>query len=155
MAKCAKCEAETTGKSKYCKPHAAEAREAWRLMVASKAEAKADDYAHFADAARLAHAAGHAAAVAAVPVPMVINGYAPIDDGVCGFAWVTIRPATSRFAKWAAKNLGARRAYGGGLMIWISDYEQSMTRKEAYACAYARTLGEQGIPGISWGSRID
>jgi hypothetical protein len=155
MSKCIKCDSETTGKSKYCKPHAAEAREAWRLMIASKAEAKADDLAHFKHAAAIAHEAGHKAAMAAIPVPMVINGYAPIDDGVCGFAWVTIRPATSRFAKWAGKTLGASKAYGGGLMIWISDYHQSMTRKEAYACAYARTLGEQGIPGIGWGSRID
>jgi hypothetical protein len=58
-------------------------------------------------------------------------------DGVCGFAWVVVKPATSSFAKWLKKTGWADKAYGGGLSIWIGGYNQSMTRKEAHAAAMA------------------
>lgn len=102
--------------------------------------------------------AGQVAASAAAVQPMVVsNGkgnswYVP--DGVCGFAWVQIRPATSAFARWLkAKGLG-RTAYGGGLQIWISAYNQSMQRKEAHAQAMAKVFSEAGYRAYA-DSRMD
>lgn len=102
-----------------------------------------------------AHAAGEEAAKACVPTPMHIRGFAPIADGVCGFAWITIKPATSKLAKAAKEHYGARPAYGGGIQIWVSAYDQSMQRKEAYAHAFARVLNDAGHDRVYPGSRMD
>lgn len=112
-------------------------------------------------------AAGRAAANACVPTPMVVTQYAnPFDtrsavmyrdvvnDGVCGFAWVVVRPGTSRFARWLKKNHLARTGYGGGVHIWISDYNQSMERKQAHARAMASVLTMAGIDAY-YDSRMD
>jgi len=114
-----------------------------------------------------ANAAGKAAAEAAVPVPMVVQQHADVtdddsrvlkqwvvDDGVCGFAWVTIHPGNCSFALWLKKNHGAKKAYRGGMMIWISEYGQSMTRKHEYAKAYAQVIRDAGVDAYS-GSRMD
>lgn len=64
-----------------------------------------------------------------------------VADGVCGFAWVQVKPGTSSFAKWLVKNNYARKdSYYGGVCIWISDYNQSMQRKEAHAYAMAEVF---------------
>lgn len=107
----------------------------------------------------MADNAGRAAAEACVPTPMIVcDGsytYAPILDGVCGFAWVNIKPGTSKFARWLTKNNLARRdSYYGGVTVWISGYGQSMARKEAYAHAFANVLRENGIQAIAM-SRMD
>ena len=107
-----------------------------------------------AETFRTAHAAGTAAATAAVPEPMHIAGYAPVTEGVCGFAWITIRPGTSHAARYAKRVLRARAGYHGGMEIWVSGYGQSMTRKEAYAEAFATTLRAAGIEATA-GSRMD
>lgn len=78
-----------------------------------------------------------------IPTPMVVTGGGfreYIADGVCGFAWIVIKPATAKFAKWLKANNLASKNYGGGLQIWISDYDQSMQRKEAHAAAMADSL---------------
>lgn len=111
--------------------------------------------------------AGVEAANACVPTPMVVTQHAnPFDtrsavlfrdvvsDGVCGFAWVVIKPATSRFARWLKDRRLARTGYGGGVHIWISDYNQSMQRKEAHARAMARVLEMSGINAYA-DSRMD
>lgn len=115
-----------------------------------------------------AHAAGCAAAEANVPVPMIVQERAsPLNDnspvtrswhvseGVCGFAWITVKPGTSSFARWLVKNDLARSAYEGGVSIWVSSYGQSMERKEAYAHAFAKVLRENGISRAWAGSRMD
>ena len=74
----------------------------------------------------------------------------------CGFAWVTIKPATSKFAR-ALKAAGvAKTAYGGGLQVWNpgGSYTQSMDIKEEGAYAYAKVLQENGISAYA-GSRAD
>lgn len=77
-----------------------------------------------------------------------------VEDGACGFAWVTIRPANCAFAKWLRlKNLGDK-AYGGGVQIWVSDFNQSVQKKEAYADAFAAVLKDYGIKAFS-NSRLD
>ena len=78
-----------------------------------------------------------------------------VADGVCGFAWVTIKPATSSFARWLVKQGLARPAYGGGVQIWIHEYNQSMQRKEAHAGAMAAVLREGLGLSIYSGSRMD
>jgi hypothetical protein len=103
-----------------------------------------------------ANAEGVKAATAMVPNPMIVQGYEndPIMDGVCGFAWVTIRPGTSRFAKWLVQNDLASKAYGGGVQIWIGAYNQSMQKKEAHARAMAKVFQAAGISATA-GSRMD
>lgn len=86
------------------------------------------------------------------PIPGAKEYYEP--EGLCGFAWITIYPGNCPAAN-AAKKLGiARKAYGGGVQIWVSDFDQSMARKEAYAQAYAKVLQEAGLKAYA-GSRLD
>lgn len=114
-----------------------------------------------------ADAAGRTAATTVVPTPMTVVRHANVlddaspvaqrwvvPDGVCGFAWVTIRPGTSAAARYAKAALGARKGYHGGMEIWVSDYSQSMTRKEAYARAFANVLTAAGVTAYA-GSRMD
>ena len=115
-----------------------------------------------------AMAAGRVAAAKTVPTPMAVQNargltdgfdwnrpYEVVSDGVCGFAWVKVRPATSAFAKWLKKTGKVRNlAYTGGYDIWISDYNQSMQRKEAHAEAMAEVLRNAGIKAYAQ-SRMD
>lgn len=115
-----------------------------------------------------ADAAGKAAVEKLHVVPMIV-GHAKnffgndidyskqtyyVEDGVCGFAWVTVKPANSKFAKFLkASGLGRKGVYGG-MSMWIRDYNQSLQKKEAYAHAFARVLNENGINAYSE-SRMD
>ena len=104
-----------------------------------------------------AWAAGVAAAKAAIPEPMVVSGMGQryfVSEGACGFAWVKVRPANSAFGNWLKKEKLARPAYNGGLDIWISDYNQSVARKEAHARAMAAVLKDAGINAFA-DSRLD
>lgn len=81
-----------------------------------------------------------------------------VMDGVCGFAWVTVRPGTSRFARWLVKEgIGSPDSYRGGVSVreYGGDrYSQSYTRKMAAAEAYAAVLREAGIKAYADG-RLD
>lgn len=81
--------------------------------------------------------AGLQAGYDVVPTPMVVRGYesTPVMDGMCGFAWVSVRPGNSAFARWLVKTGRGRSAYGGGIQVWISAHSQSYTRKHAHASA--------------------
>lgn len=69
-----------------------------------------------------------------------------ITDGPCGFAWVNIKPGTSRFARYLVKaGLASKDSYYGGVTIWIGDYNQSMAKKECHAHAMAKALRAAGI----------
>lgn len=116
-----------------------------------------------------AHAAGMAAGAAAKPAAMVVGHAASVfgndidyskptyvvPDGPCGFAWVNVKPGNSRFANWLKKNgLGRRDSYYGGVSVWVREFGQSMTRKEEYAYAFAKTLRAEGVE--AWAnSRMD
>lgn len=125
---------------------------------------------------REAHEAGMKAGRSVGVAPMVVSKHAnPLDDsspvekawivpdGPCGFAWVTIRPANSRAAKvmasmFTGKTGGGhakRNEYEGGMMLWVWEFNQSLTRKEAYAYAFAKHLTDAGIPKVYAGSRMD
>jgi hypothetical protein len=101
-----------------------------------------------------ADAAGKAAAAAITPVPMLIKGYAPVLDGACGFAWITVYPGNCPFANYLKKNKLGSKAYGGGVSIWVGAYNQSIARKEAYAGGFAKVISEAGIKAYP-GSRLD
>lgn len=116
-----------------------------------------------------AHNAGMDAANACNPVPMVVGEETSpfsgkidmnkpthfIADGVCGFAWVNVKPGTSAFAKWLkAKKIARTDDYYGGVCVWVGAFNQSMQRKEAYAHAFARVLNSKGITAIAR-SRMD
>jgi len=117
-----------------------------------------------------ARAAGLAAGKAAVPPVMVVQERASalddespvkkewtVPEGPCGFAWVNVRPGNSKFANWLKKNGLARSdSYAGGVTIWVSEFGQSMVRKEAYARALAESLrGSLGMDRIYADSRMD
>jgi len=110
-----------------------------------------------------ARAAGLAAAAAAQVTPMivqqcrglfdntVVREYV-IDDGVCGFASIVIK--NIKFAN-ALKKMGlGRKNYGGGYALSVQDFNQSLTRKEAYAHAFAQVLNAHGITAYT-DSRMD
>lgn len=113
-----------------------------------------------------AHADGHAAAIANTPTPVVFaeaNGLSTqpdpngqswyVPEGVCGFGWVTFAGNTA-FGRWAKKTGIAKKYHAGGLYIWVTDYGQSMDRKEAYAYAFAKVLQMHGISAYA-NSRMD
>lgn len=109
----------------------------------------------FTELFETASAAGRLAATSAVPVPMHIAGYAPVSEGACGFAWVNIKPGNSAFARWLkAKKLAQSDSYYGGVTVWISEYNQSLHRKEAHARAMAEVLKQAGFRVYAY-SRMD
>ena len=116
-----------------------------------------------------AHSKGIAAGNACTPTPMVVGepttplgndiDYSKdtfyVSDGVCGFAWVNIKPARGKFVTWMKKNnVGRKDNYYGGWTVWVSDFGQSIARKENYARAFAKVLGDYGITAYSM-SRLD
>ena len=103
-----------------------------------------------------AHNAGMAAATTTVPTPMIVQSSTQlyyVEDGACGFAWVTIKGNT-KFGRWAKKEKLARPQYPSGLCFRVSEFGQSVARKEEYAGAFAKVLRENGIEAHS-GSRLD
>ena len=102
-----------------------------------------------------ADAAGTLAAEDAVPTPMVVGSETQpfsgvidytkptyfVSEGLCGFAWVKFKGNTA-FGRLAKKTGKASKAYGGGLQVWVSGFGQSVTRKSAYAQAFATVLTE-------------
>jgi hypothetical protein len=84
-----------------------------------------------------------------------------VEDGVCGFAWVDVFPrhkGNTRLGKEERKVLEAagfrKNDYTKTYQLWISAYNQSMQKKEAYASAFAKVLHENGLRAYS-GSRLD
>ena len=116
-----------------------------------------------------AHALDNAAGNACSPTPMVVGtpttplgddiDYSKdtyyVSDGVCGFAWVNIKPARGGFVKFLKDNkIGRKDSYYGGYTVWVSHFGQSLARKESYARAFANHLNENGIKAYSM-SRMD
>jgi hypothetical protein len=103
-----------------------------------------------------AHDAGNAAVQSATITPMIVEN--PLNDhrlklpdlyfvrdGVCGFASIVVKPATSSFAKYLKLNCGARKSYYGGISLSVQAFNQSLQKKEAYAYAFAKVLNEAGL----------
>jgi hypothetical protein len=112
--------------------------------------------------------AGRGAAADHDPTPMVVQQHEDVFDdsspvvkswnvpqGVCGFAWVSVRPGTSSFARWLKRHGHARTdSYYGGVTIWISEYGQSFEKKVAHSEAMAAVLVDNGIKAYAM-SRLD
>lgn len=78
-----------------------------------------------------------------------------VSDGACGFAWIQIKPANSKFVKWLKdQGIGRKSIYEAGYRISVSEFDQSLQKKEAYANAFAEVLQKHGINAFS-NSRID
>jgi hypothetical protein len=114
-----------------------------------------------------AHKAGLWAGNAVKPFAMVVEQHenafddsSPVThrevvrDGLCGFAWIKVVPATGSFARWCRKNVRSHKGFGGGEHIWVRDFDQSFERKEAYACEFVNVLREAGLTAYA-GSRLD
>lgn len=116
-----------------------------------------------------AHEAGMAALEAARPTPMyvvqranpfddsspIVRRYAPVEGGTCGFASVVVHPGNGSFARRMRAAGRGSAEYGGGYMVkWVREGGQSLTRKEAYAQAFAEVLREAGVRAFAQ-SRMD
>ena len=116
-----------------------------------------------------AHAKGIAAGNGCTPTPMVVGtpttplgndiDYSKdthyVSDGVCGFAWVNIKPARGKFVKYLKdNNIGRKDSYYGGYTVWVRGFGQSLARKESYARAFADVLTTNGIKAYAM-SRMD
>jgi len=84
------------------------------------------------------------------PIPMVVETHADVandnseivgasivKDGICGFAWINIKPGTSSFSRWLAKEgyAYADKSRGGITLSIMYKGSQSMARKVAMAYA--------------------
>jgi len=117
----------------------------------------------FSQIHKQAHEAGMKAGTEALPAPMTvfeadiqgnpIGKVWHVSEGACGFAWVQFKGNTA-WGKWAKEQGIASPAYPKGLQIWVSEFNQSITRKEAYAYAYAKVLNDAGIEAFV-NSRLD
>lgn len=162
------CLKSTVGNSKYCAEHRTAAFEHMRGLFAEQKAAKLERDSQFNVLYNTADEAGKNAVDAAKVTPMIVGtpttlfgndiDYSQptyyVSDGVCGFAWITIKPANSAFANWLKARGLASKAYGGGVSIWVHDYNQSMQKKETYAHAFAKVLRDAGINAYA-GSRMD
>lgn len=104
-----------------------------------------------------AHKSGIEAVKKASIVPMTVMSGSQkwfIEDGVCGFAWVKVMPANSKFARFLVQKGVAKKAYDGGVNMWIGDFNQSLQKKEVYARAFANVLKKHGVNAYA-DSRID
>lgn len=113
------------------------------------------------DAATLfatAHNAGNAAVQSATVTPMIVTQCQnPLDDsskpvrqyfvedGVCGFASIIVKPANSSFARYLKLHHRAHKSYYGGVSLPVREFNQSLQKKEAYAYAFAQVLNQAGI----------
>lgn len=77
-----------------------------------------------------------------------------ILDGLCGFAWVTIKPARGAFVNYLKNRKVGSNGYYGGYEIWVREFGQSVDRKAAFAGAFAEVLNKYGISAYA-GSRLD
>lgn len=84
-----------------------------------------------------------------------------IPDGPCGFASITIRPASPKgrrdapFVKWARHlGLGSYSHIDKCWRISVSEYNQSYLKKDCHARVVANYLSNEGI-NASYESRID
>ena len=105
-----------------------------------------------------AHYQGNAAVQVATVQPMIVQQRENplnddsrvvreylVNDGVCGFASVNVKPANGKFAKFLVANGLARKSYLGGVSMSVHQFNQSLQKKEAYAYAFASVLNEHGI----------
>jgi len=168
---CTKCDQPTAGKSKYCTTHKAEARTNFKEMCLLQEANRTAREAQYQDWMTALVSIAEAAYLNAQPAPMAVYETAGLSDapapggrswnvseGVCGFAWVTIRPATSSFARWLSKNNIGYKHYISGwqipMHVFVGQMGQSLERAEAASMAVSKFLRDQGIEAQA-ASRMD
>ena len=128
-----------------------------REKISAETKERKKRYQFYEQVVLEAHIVAHQAVKKHTPTPMHVtdgkNNWV-IDDGVCGFAEVRLPKGNTSFARWAKKNTAFEKHYGGGLYLWVSDYNQSMERKQVYARTYADVLNRHGIDAYAT-SRMD
>ena len=85
-----------------------------------------------------------------------------VADGVCGFAWINVYAefkGNTKLGKEERKVLeaaGFSKDYDSTkkYSLWVSDFNQSMQKKETYARAFAKVLSDNGIDSFAQ-SRMD
>ena len=77
-----------------------------------------------------------------------------VESGVCGFAGVVIKPAQGKFVSYLKSINKGRKHYYGGYYVPVKEFGLSLTRKEAYASAFADVLTEVGMK-VYVDSRMD
>lgn len=141
--------------------------EAIKLARKERAFRKANRNKVFKAIYQEAQEAGLKAGKEAIPTPMVVQAHAnqlddnsPVEkeyyvsEGMCGFAWVVVS-SNQAFARWLkAMEYGSHSSYERGTTIWARDFGQSITRKEAWAGAFAQVLTKNGIEAYNQ-SRLD
>lgn len=99
-----------------------------------------------------------AAALEATCTPMYLTDGTTsytVNDGVCGYAWVNIKPARGKFVQLLKDSkIGSTDSYYGGYTVWSRANTQSLTRNEEWAKTFARVLNLNGIKATA-ASRID
>lgn len=111
---------------------------------------------------QLAHEAGEKASHSCTSTPMILNGYPPIFEGACGFAWVTVFDARTGMARWLKENNIGTKNYKSGWTVSAHPIPnkddtwdlQSIEPKEAYAKAFEKVLLDNGVKCIME-SRLD
>ena len=129
-----------------------------REKIAFEKQQRQDRYRQFEQVTLQAHEAGlQAVQGTQCPAMVVLDPTTGqkwhVPDGPCGFAYVVLRKSNTSFAIWAKKRGLFSKGYSG-TQLWVSDFNQSVTLKGAYAQAYARVLNENGIECYS-SSRLD
>ena len=130
-----------------------------REKIAAEKQDRLDNYARFEAVWNMAISIGHLAAVAERPTPMGICDSSGelidiISEGPCGFSEIRIKGNT-QFGRWAKKNAGFKNCYSGGLSFWVSAYNQSMERKQAFSHAVVTVLNEKLNVDAWSSSRMD
>lgn len=77
-----------------------------------------------------------------------------VPVGGAGFAWVTVYPGNTAFARWLVKERGWTTHYRGGVRMSVPAYDQNEGRKYAYAQGFASVLKDAGFKAYA-GSRLD
>jgi hypothetical protein len=134
-----------------------------REKIAFETQQRKERYAGFEALMSVAHQKGLEAGIAVNPKPMQVvetdlagNPIGKVyhcNEGLCGFAYVSLSKGNSSFALWAKKKGYFRKGYKDTVLS-VSLFNQSVERKESYANAFSQVLRNAGIECYSW-SRLD
>lgn len=93
-----------------------------------------------------AHQHGMKAAEDWTPTPMWIEGFPEAEsEGACGYAWVRLPDARSRFSRWLKRNNFGSSAHLPGCWVFARTRSQSLERAQKYCEAFAQVLRLNGI----------
>ena len=131
-----------------------------RHKIAAASATKRANHLQWASDLAAARDVAVAAVIGFTPSVMVVRDAAGItwrvDSGPCGFARVEVRPRNTAFARWLVQYAGWMSSdFHKCVYMNISDYGQSMERKETFAQAFADCLTRLGHERVTYTSTID